>query len=662
MQELDSLFKPKNIAVIGASRNKEKVGNVITRNLISTFRGKIFPVNNKAESVEGLTAYKSIKDIKDDVDLAIVSVPREASIEVMEEAGEKGVKASIVITAGFREVGGDGVKLEEELKRVASKYSIRFLGPNTMGLVSPSYNGTFAFADMRRGNIALIVQSGGIGAYMLDWAHKSGTGISYLVTMGNQADVKEYEVIQYLSEDPETRAIFAYVEGISDGEKFLDTMPESASKKPIIFIKGGITDRGAKAAMSHTGSLAGSFEVFKAAVKSTGGILIEDFRDFLNLTKLVESSEPLKSDVLVITNSGGHGVLTSDAIERSGLRMISLPPRIEDDLRKILPPTSSIRNPLDLTGDAGKDRYSEALKLVSDLDCTKVVIAESLPFLSTVEVAKAVLPFKGKGIVGVFMGGDEDYSARIMDSADIPCFSFPEDAIKAIKYLTSREPPRKKIRISQPMESALEIVKGKDFLKDYESMKIMEIYGIRTPKWSVVEDEDSAEKEANRIGYPLVMKISADTPVHKTEMKGVYMNVEKDQVKQVFQALTKITKRVMLQEQLNGLELFVGGIKDPVFGHTVVVGSGGIYVEVMKNVSYGICPVDEDEVLNMLKESKVYDILNARKRGYDVGSVIRTVVAVSRMMVDLDIKELDINPLIVNERGAFAVDTRLILK
>ncbi len=662
MEELDALFKPKSIAVVGASRNKEKVGNVITRNLTSTFRGKVFPVNNKAESVEGLEAYKSIKEIKDDVDLVIISVPRESAIGVMEEAGEKGVKASIVITAGFREVGGEGVKLEEELKRIASRYSIRFLGPNTMGLVSPEYNGTFAFADMRRGNIALVVQSGGIGAYMLDWAHKSRTGISYLVTMGNQADVKEYEVIRYLSEDPETRAIFAYVEGISEGDKFLETMPESSSRKPIIFIKGGITDKGAKAAMSHTGSLAGSFEVFKAAVKSSGGILIEDFRDFLNLTKIVESSEPVKSEILVVTNSGGHGVLTSDAIERSGLKMISLPSRIEDDLKKILPPTSSIKNPLDLTGDAGKDRYTEALKLVSDLDCTKVVIAESLPFLSTVEVAKAVLPFKGKGIVGVFMGGDEEYSSRIMESADIPCFSFPEDAIKAIKYITSREPPRKKIRIAQPISSVLEIVNGKDFLKDYEAMKVMEIYGVKTPKWSVVEDQESAQKEADRIGYPVVMKISADTPVHKTEMKGVFMNIEKEQVKPTFQELSKITKRVMIQEQLSGLELFVGGIKDPVFGHTVVVGSGGIYVEVLKNVSYGICPVDEEEVLGMLKESKVYNMLTARKRGYDVGSVIRTVVAVSRMAVDLNLKELDINPLIVNERGAFAVDTRLILK
>ncbi len=435
MEDLDPLFKPKSIAVIGASRNREKVGNVITRNLLSSFRGKIYPVNNKAESVEGLTAYKSVKDIKDDVDLGIISVPREAAVEVMEELGEKGVKASIVITAGFREVGGEGVKLEEELIHTALKYSIRFLGPNTMGLVSPEYNGTFAFADMRRGNIALVVQSGGIGAYMLDWAHKSRTGISYLVTMGNQADVKEYEVIQYLSEDPETKAIFAYVEGISDGEKFLEVMPESTKKKPVVFIKGGITSKGAKAAMSHTGSLAGSFDVFKAAVKTTGGILIEDFRDFLNLTKLVESSEPLKPEILVVTNSGGHGVLTSDAIERNNMTMITLPSRIEEELKKILPPTSSVRNPLDLTGDAGKDRYTEALKLVSDLDCTKVVIAESLPFLSTVEVAKAVLPFKGKGIVGVFMGGDEEFSSRIMESADIPCFNFPEDAVKSIRYL-----------------------------------------------------------------------------------------------------------------------------------------------------------------------------------------------------------------------------------
>lgn len=657
---LDHLFRPKSIAVVGASRNREKIGNIILRNLLSTYRGKIYPVNNKAEEIEGMKSYKTLKEIPGDVDLAIISVPRQFAVEVMEDAVEKGVKASIVITSGFREVGEEGAKLEEELISTARKGGIRVLGPNTMGLISPDFNGTFAYANVQRGEIALVVQSGGIGAYMLDWAQRTRTGISFLVSMGNQADVKEYEVIDYLSRDPETRAIFVYLEGVSDGEKFLDVVPDAASRKPVVFIKGGATAKGAEAVKTHTGSLAGSYEVFKAAIKTVGGIFVEDLSDFLNLTRFVTSAEPIKGDILVVTNSGGHGVLTSDAISRSGLNMVDIPDRIKEELRKILPVTSLPKNPLDLSGDAGRDRYAEVMKIVQDLDCTKLVIVQSLPVVSCSEVAKVLLNYKGKGVVGVMMGVDEDSALRILESASIPAFNFPEAAVRAIRYLTSKPNPRKKIRVAQPISSAIELTKGKEYLADYEALKLMEIYGIKTPKWGIAQSEEEAQRVADSIGYPVVMKISADKPLHKTEMKGVVMNVEKDMVKSVYKQLSQITKRVMIQEQLTGLEVFVGGLKDPVFGHTVLVGSGGIYVEVLKNVSYGISPVYEDEALEMLKESKVHDMLTARKRGYDEGSLIRTIVTVSRMIVDLNIKEMDINPLIVNEKGAFAVDVRIL--
>ncbi|ARM74849.1 acetate--CoA ligase family protein [Acidianus manzaensis] len=657
---LDSLFRPKSIAVVGASRNREKIGNIILRNLLSTYRGKIYAVNNKAEDIEGMKSYKTLKDIPGDVDLAIISVPRQFSVQVMEDAVEKGVKSAIVITSGFKEIGGDGVKLEEDLISTARKGGIRVLGPNTMGLISPDFNGTFAYANIQRGEIALVVQSGGIGAYMLDWAQRTRTGISYLVSMGNQADVKEYEVIDYLSKDPETRGIFVYLEGVADGEKFLETIPDDTARKPVVFIKGGATARGAEAVKTHTGSLAGSYEVFKAAINTVGGIFVEDLSDFLNLTRFVTSPEPIKSDILVVTNSGGHGVLTSDAISRNNLNMIEIPERIKGDLTKILPPTSLPKNPLDLSGDAGRDRYLDALKIVQDLDCTKLVIVQSLPVVSCSEVAKVLLNFKGKGVVGVMMGVDEESALRILESASIPAFNFPEAAVRAIRYFTSKPNPRKKIRIAQPISSAVELAKGKQNLADYEALKLMEIYGIKTPAWGIAQSEEEAERIADNIGYPVVMKISSDQPLHKTDMKGVVMNVEKDMVKSVFKELYQITKRVMIQQQLPGLEVFVGGLKDPVFGHTVLVGSGGIYVEVLKNVSYGLSPIYEDEALEMLKESKIHDMLTARKRGYDEGSLIRTIITISRLIVDLNVKEMDINPLIVNDKGAFAVDVRVV--
>ena len=657
---LDYLFKPSSIAVIGASRNREKIGNVIFRNVRFTFRGKVYPINNKAEEIDGIKSFKSIKEVKDNVDLAIIAIPRDSVPEVMEELGESNVKAAIIITSGFREVGDEGARLEEEVKSIAKKYGIRFLGPNTIGLLTPDFNGTFTFADVRRGNIALVVQSGGIASYMLEWAKRTRTGISYLVSLGNQADVKDYEVIDFLSKDPDTKAILAYVEGVSDGDKFLEILPEAASRKIIAFIKGGASDKSAEAVATHTGSLAGSYDVFKAAVRTVGGIFIENLKDFLNITRLLTSSEPIKGEILVITNSGGHGVLTVDAISRNSLRLIEIPEKLKGELRKILPPTSLPKNPLDLSGDANKERYFNALKVITDLDCTKLVIAETLPFFNCTEAAKVLVDFKGKSIVGVMMGHDEDSASQILESVSIPSFNFPEEAVRAIALLVNRPSPRKKIRVKQPISAAIELTKGKNYLADYEALRLMELYGIRTPKWGIAESAEEAKRIADSIGYPVVMKISTDTPVHKTEMKGVVLDVKREMVDSTYSMLSKISKRVIIQEQLTGLEVFVGGKKDPVFGPVVLVGPGGIYVEVLKSISYGISPIYEDEALEILKESKVFDMLKARKRNYDEGSLIRTIVTVSRMIVDLDIKELDINPVIVNDRGAFAVDVRVV--
>ncbi|MGC9105028.1 MAG: acetate--CoA ligase family protein [Thermoprotei archaeon] len=657
---LYKLFDPSSIAVIGASRHKEKVGNVVFRNLISTFKGKVFPVNNKAEDVEGVKAYKSVKEIPDPVDLAVITVPRDFVPQVLEEAGEKGVKAVIVITAGFREVGEE--KLEEEIVAIARKHGMRLLGPNTFGVITPSFNSTFAFTEVKRGNIALVVQSGGLGVYMLEYARKSRMGVSYMVSLGNQADVKEYEVLDYLAKDSMTKAVFVYLEGVSDGEKFLDVLTEASLKKPVVFLKGGKTSQGSKAAKTHTGSIAGSYEVFKAAVRTGGGILVDDLRDFLNLAKLLEYNEPVSSDVLIVTNSGGHGVLTADEAAERGLNLIELPNYVKEELRKVLPPTSVPHNPLDLTGDATRERYSSALRVVEGINATKVVIVESLPFISSAEVARAVSYFKGRGVVGVVMGMDEEIAMRVLESAGVPGFFFPEDAIRAISLSSRRPSPRKKIKTKQPIEAAVELTKDKASLSDFEALKLMEIYGIRTPKWGVAESEEDAQRIADSIGYPVVMKISPEEPVHKTELRGVALNVTRDQVRETYRRLSQITRRILVQQQMTGLEIFVGGLKDPVFGHVVVVGPGGIYVDVLRMASYGIAPIYEDEAYEMLRESKVLDMLKARKRGYDEHSLIRTLVTVSRMIVDLDVKEMDINPLFVNETGAYATDVRILLK
>jgi acetyl coenzyme A synthetase (ADP forming)-like protein len=655
---LEKLFRPSSVAVVGASRNRDKVGNIVLRNVLSTFRGKVFAVNEKADSVEGVKSSRSLKDVRS-VDLVIVAVPRTAVPEVMEEAVQVGAGAAVVITSGFRETDEEGAKLENELVSIARKGGVRVLGPNTLGLVTPAMNATFAFADVLRGNVAVVAQSGGIGVYMLNWAQRTRTGLSYFVSLGNQADVSETDVFQFLADDLETRAIFSYLEGVADGGKFLDIVPDVAKRKPLVFLKGGIGKGGAEAAKTHTGSVAGSGELFRAAVRTVGGIQVDGLEDMLNLAKVLTADEPIRPDVLVVTNSGGHGVLTADAIESSALKMVTLTAGANEELKKVLPPQSLPKNPLDLSGDADSERYRRALQTVQDLDCTKLVIVQSLPMVSCSEVARVVLEFKGKGMVTVVMGLDEDAASRTLELARMPAFRFPEDAVKAINYVLKRRPPQRKIRVPQPLEEVRTLVEGRKYIPDYMAMKLMELYGVRTPRWAVVEDPSKLKEAAEKVGFPLVVKASTDEPIHKTEVGGVIMNVERDSLEQTYKRVSTKFKRVLLQQQLHGVEVFVGGLRDPTFGHAVVVGIGGVHVEVIRSLSYALSPVSEDEALEVMTESKVTQLLTARNRNYDLGSVARTISTISRMIVDLNVRELDVNPLMVNEEGAYAVDVRI---
>ncbi|MEM0141730.1 MAG: acetate--CoA ligase family protein [Thermoplasmatales archaeon] len=658
---LENLFYPKSIAIVGASNNREKIGNILVRNIKLTYKGKIFPVNYKDPVIENIPAYKSLKEIQEQVDLVIISVPRGSVPDIMEEIGLIGTKAAVIISSGFREVDEKGKALEDSISKIAQKYGIRFLGPNTMGFATPAFNATFAYADVKPGNIAIVAQSGGMGAYMLDWAQKTKTGLSFFVSMGNQTDLNEIDIFQFLANDVNTGAIFTYLEGVADGNRFLSEVPDVIKKKPVIFIKGGTGKYGSLAVKTHTGSIAGSFELFRAAVRTVGGILVENLDDFLNLVKIVQSDEKYLSDILVVTNSGGHGVLTTDEIERQSMNLISIPDDVSSKLRNILPEQSTPKNPLDLSGDANGDRYWNALNIVKDLESTKLVLAQSLETVSCTEVAKVMVKFRNKRIIGVLMGADSEGALRVLSSAGIPAFSYPEDAVKAIKYISGIRNPSVKIRVSEPERGALEIVRGKKSLSDEESLKLMGIYGIKTPEWAVSSNLLEIKGAASKMGFPVVMKISSDQSMHKTDVGGVIMNVDEKNVEEAFETLITKTGRVMVQKQLSGAEVFVGGLMDASFGPAVLVGPGGIYVEVLKSISYGLSPISENEALDMLKDSKVLGLLKARNRNYDTGATIRSVTAISRMIEDLNIKEMDINPLIVNDKGAYAVDVRIVL-
>lgn len=658
--ELDSLFKPSSIAVVGASRNRDKVGNIILRNLISTYASKIYPVNKSTESVEGLRSFQSLSALPDSPDLAVVAVPRRVVPEVIEEAARLGVRSAIVISSGFRERDPEGAKLEEQMIRTARSGKLRILGPNTLGLLTPRFNATFTFSDVKAGPLAVVTQSGGIGVYMLNWAHSTRTGMSYFVSLGNQADITESEVYGYLADDPDTRAILSYNEGVTSGKLFLETLPSVTAKKPVVFLKGGVGNKGAAAVRTHTGSLAGSTEVFRAAVNTVGGVYVENLEEFLDLAKIVLSREPIRRRLMIVTNSGGHGVLATDEVEREGMELIDLPPGFKERLEAALPAQCTPGNPLDLSGDADSDRYDDALRLIQDIDCSKVVMVQSLPMISCTELARVLLNYRSKGVVGVLMGTDEEPAIRMLDAAGLPAYKFPEDAVRSVRYLTGAKHRRLKTPVAQPIREAAELV-SRGHIDDKKALELVGLYGFKTPKFALVRTAAEAERAAEDAGYPVVMKIAPKEPTHKTELGGVSMNVEREDVKTVFSRLSKITPEVMVQEQLlGGAEVFLGGVDDPTFGKVVAVGLGGVYVEVLKSVSYGLCPVPEDEAEEMLLQSRVHQLLNSRKRGYNEPEVTRDVTRLSRMLVDLDLKQVDINPLIVNEKGCYAVDVRMV--
>ncbi|MEM3857737.1 MAG: acetate--CoA ligase family protein, partial [Thermoprotei archaeon] len=648
---LESLFNPESIAVVGAARERTKVGNIVLRNLSGSFDGRLYAVNPAADSVEGFHSYKSLTDIPSGVDLAVVAVPRAVVPQVADDAARAGVRSAIVITSGFRELDEEGARLEEELRVRAAKAGFRVLGPNTLGLITPRFNATFSYSDVKLGGLALVTQSGGIGVYMLNWAHRTRTGLSHFVSLGNQCDIKEAEVYSYLSSDPQTKAIFSYNEGVADGKAFLEHVPEVASKKPIVFLKGGVGKEGAEAVKTHTGSLAGSAELFKAAVESVGGIYVENLEEFLNMAKIVLASENPNPNILVVTNSGGHGVLAADEIERQKLNLVKLPQKTAENLRKVLPTQSSAKNPLDLSGDADAERYRAALKEVAGVDCTKIVLVQSLPTVSCSEVARVLLDFKNAGVIGVVMGLDEDAAVRTLESADIPAYRFPEDAVRSLKSLLNRLPPTKKVQAPGEPKWLPNTAGNRSQLGDADCFKMFEAYGIRTAKWGVASSVEEAMSLAETIGFPVVMKMSAEGPVHKTELGGVRVNVEKEDVPRVFQELSRLASRVLVQEQLSGVEVFMGGVDDPAFGKAVAVGLGGIYVEVLRSVSYGLCPVGEDEARRMIAASRVQELLTARNRKYNVDAVVDDLVKLSKLMVDLDVKQLDVNPLMVTQSG-----------
>ena len=697
---LVQFFSPQSIAVVGASSNPTKLGYVILDNLLSggflEQDRALYPINPKAEEILGLRAFPSVGDVPDPIDLAVIVIPYPAVPAAVAECGEKGVPAVIVISAGFREAGLEGAARERELLEVARQYGIRLIGPNCFGVIDTftPLNATFSAGMPPSGPMGFMSQSGALGAAILDWAMAGRLGLSKFVSLGNKADVAESDLLREWAQDPSLSVILAYTEGLPDGQEFIRVARQVSKLKPVVAIKSGVTQSGARAVSSHTGSLAGSEQAYTAAFRQAGVIRAGSLEELLDLALAFGYLPRLEGDrVAIVTNAGGPGILATDAVEHYGLKLARFEPERLKDLEQFLPDAASAANPVDLLGDAMEDRFEFALdKIIGDPNVDAIIVLVTPQATTKVELtaevivkaaARATVPVLACLMGQASLGGGPE----ILNRNNVPRFPFPERAARALyamneyrKYYLEPLPEFETLdversAVSQVFLSVREA--GRLTIGDFESRDILAAYGLTTPQAELAGSAEEAANIAGNIGYPVVLKVASPDILHKTDVGGVRVGLQNAaDVRDAFDLITYRATRYLPEARLwgcmvqkmapPGLEVLIGMNRDPQFGPLVTFALGGIYVEILKDAAFRLAPFSRAEAGAMLNEIRASPLLDG-VRGEppaDREAVVDALLRVGQLVTDFpEIEELDINPYVVYERGqgGAALDMRLVL-
>jgi acetyl coenzyme A synthetase (ADP forming)-like protein len=703
-QDLQVLFAPRSVAVIGATNRAGSVGRAVFANVFQHgYAGVVYPVNPSSPSVMSVKAFPSVLHIPDEVDLGIIIVPSALVPQVMEECGEKGIKAAIVITAGFKELGGAGVQQEQVVLEAARKTGIRLLGPNCLGIINTdpevSLNGSFARLMPRNGNIALISQSGAVGVAALEYAQGEEIGLSKFVSVGNKADLNENDFLAYLKDDPLTDVIMFYLEDIEDPKGFFqlarEITGETGNKKPILAIKSGRTAAGARAASSHTGALAGSDQAYDALFAQCGVLRVESLEELFDHA-LAFSTQPLPKNnrVAIVTNAGGLGIMTTDAAVRYGLEIAEFKEETVARLKAGLPPAANVHNPVDVLGDAREDRYRIALEGVLRDEQVGGVIVISTPQLMTnlaaiaATVAEVTPAYQKPTLVCQMALGEIEETLAIWSKAKLPHYHFPEEAARSLgamaRYAASIQGDRYEIKTftdvdRDQVKQVLQRVRqaGRQYVLEPEAHEIFRAYGFPVAPHAWVHDEDQAVQAAADLGYPVALKIVSPDVIHKFDVGGVKLNLDTaDEVRQAYgeilasvrQARPRAAVQGMLVQRMmpQGRETILGMTRDPLFGPLLMFGLGGTLVEVFRDVIFRLAPISEDWALKMIQGLKGFQSLTGY-RGEppaDLAIIAESLERLSQMALDFsELKELDINPFMVFEqgKGAAVLDARIFL-
>jgi len=690
---LERFFNPGSVAIIGASREKGKVGRVVLENVRERFRGAIYPVNPGADEIDGMRCYPDISSTPP-VDLAIIVVPAKIVPDVLEECGTKGITNVVIISAGFREAGA--VELETRCVDIIRRYGMRALGPNSLGFIDTrsSLNASFASGMAIEGNIGLASQSGALCTAILDWSTSRGIGFSTFISLGNKADINENDIITALTADEGTNVILLYLEGIKYGRKFMEIAGSATYQKPIIVVKAGRTRSGARAVSSHTGTLAGSDAAYDAAFNQSGVIRAESVEEMFDYALAFSYQKvPSGSGVAIITNAGGPGVLAADTCESLGVTITSFEQRTIEALRSSLPAAANIYNPVDVLGDARPDRYKSAIEAVINDDNVSGIIVLASPQAMTdmKRIAEIIVEVShtsasSKPILVSLMGGElTQEGGRILSMNRIPNYEFPERAARAmcmmIRYAgiaarTCANPPDFDVDRQFVKDVLNEAKERGDRRPGVECLSALEKYGIPVADSAIAITREEAVAAADRIGYPVVMKIMSSEISHKTDVGGVRTGInDADEVRIVYDSMMHRIHRyvpdarikgVLIQKMLEGgREVILGMNRDTQFGPVLMFGLGGISVEVLKDVAFRIAPITEKDADDMIKEIRAYPMLLGIRgeEPSDIGAIKETLLRFSKFCTDFpEITEIDINPLLVFKKGCAAVDIRLTLE
>ena len=702
---LDKIFRPNNVAVIGATEKEGSVGRTILKNLITNpFGGTIFPVNPKRSNVLGIQAYKSVTDIPVAIDLAVIVTPAKIVPMVVQECVDKGIEGCIIISAGFKEIGEEGVELERRILEIASG-KMRIIGPNCLGVMLPLYgmNATFAGSMAQPGNVAFVSQSGAICTAVLDWSFEENVGFSAFISIGSMLDVGWGDLIYYLGDDPRTSSIVIYMESVGDARSFLSAAREVALKKPIIVIKAGRTEQAAKAAASHTGSLTGSDEVLDAAFRRSGILRVDNISDVFYMAEvLAKQPRPEGNRLHIVTNAGGPGVLATDALIMGGGELAEISDETMKELNSFLPDAWSHNNPIDILGDADPERYAKALEIAAkdpNADGLMVILTpqDMTDPTATAEALKKYAEIDGKPVLASWMGGaDIAYGERILSRAGIPTFEYPDTAMRLFNYMWKYsynlralyETPMlpEELDDNQPDRALVKEIfdkarsEGRTILTEYESKKVLGAYHIPITPMEISEDTESAEdavKFAEEMGFPVVIKLNSETVTHKKDVDGVQLNIRSaDEVRNAWQRVKDGVTNAHSAEAFNGVsiqpmvntsdayELIVGSSIDTQFGPVILFGSGGTLVEVFKDRALALPPLSTTLARRMMEQTKIYEALKGvRGRGsVDMQALQNLMVRFSQLIAEQPwIAESDINPLLASEDDVIALDGRIVL-